>query len=251
MKAMNKIAGIILAAGKGTRMKSKSYNKVTLPLGGKPMIVYAVELLKSLKIDPIVVVVGFAKQSVKQAVKENVIFAEQKKRLGTAHALATGIKFLPKEISHVLVIQGDDSAFYKRSTLEDLINSHQQNKNALTFLTLRVADPSGLGRIIRDKNGRINAIIEEKNASIAQKKIKEINPACYVFRLTFLKKYLSKVPKDPISGEYYLVSLLKVALETQEKAQDVKGGNIIWRGVNTKEELKQAQGLYSKLRPVK
>ncbi len=229
-------------------MKSKTSNKVTLLLGGKPMIVRAVELLSGLKLSPVVVVVGFAKESVKNLIQDSVVFAEQKKRLGTAHALTTGIKVLPKRLTNVLVIQGDDSAFYKPEALKNLINSHLQDKNALTFLTIEVDDPSGLGRIIRDKNGRVSAIIEEKNASAPQKEIKEINPACYVFNLAFLKKYLSKVRKDPISGEYYLVDLVKIALANGEKVKDIKGGAAAWRGVNTKEELEEAEGLYSKLR---
>ena len=244
---MNKLGGVILAAGKGKRMKSKTSNKVTLLLGNKPMIVYAVELLGGLKLSPIVVVVGFAKDSVKKLIRRDVIFAEQKKRLGTAHALGTGIKVLPKETTDVLVIQGDDSAFYKRQTLEKLIKLHRQNKNALTLLTLEVSNPTGLGRIIRDKNGRVSGIIEEKDATPIERKIKEITPACYVFNLSFLRKYLSKVPKSAVTGEYYLVSLLRIAIKNKEKVEDVAGGFMPWRGVNTKEELEEAQDLYSKL----
>lgn len=244
---MNNLAGIILAAGKGSRMKSKSSNKVTLLLGGKPMIIHGVELLSKLKLSPIVVVVGFAKESVKKIIKEDVLFAEQKKRLGTANALAVGLKVLPKNISDVLVIQGDDSAFYKKENLENLIKLHHQNKNAMTFLTARVLDSSGLGRIIRDKDGRIVSITEEKNVSEKQKKINEINPACYVFSINFLNKYLAGVPKDPVSKEFYLVSLLEIAIKNKEKVEDVKGGRTPWRGVNTKEELKAAQKLYSRV----
>lgn len=244
---MNNLAGIILAAGKGSRMKSKSFNKVTLLLGGKPMIVHGVELLSRLKLSPIVVVVGFAKESVKKLIKEDVLFAEQKKRLGTANALAVGLKILPKNTPDVLVIQGDDSAFYKKDNLENLINLHRQNRNAMTLLTAQVSDPSGLGRIIRDKDGKIISITEEKNASERQKKINEINPACYIFSINFLNKYLAEVPKDPVSKEFYLVSLLEIAIKNKQKVEDIKGRNAPWRGVNTKEELEEAQKLYSKV----
>lgn len=244
---MNNLAGIILAAGKGSRMKSKSFNKVALLLGGKPMIVHGVELLFKLKLSPIVVVVGFAKESVKKLIKEDVLFAEQKKRLGTANALTVGLKVLPKNISDVLVIQGDDSAFYKKENLENLINLHRQNKNAMTLLTAQVSDSSGLGRIIRDKDGKIISITEEKNASEMQKKINEINPACYIFSINFLNKYLAEVPKDPVSKEFYLVSLLEIAIKNKQKVEDVKGGRTPWRGVNTKGELDAAQKLYSKV----
>ena len=245
---MNKLAGVILAAGKGTRMKSKTFNKVTLELGGKPMIKHAVELVQSLKLSPIVIVVGFAKDSVKKLIPGNIIFAEQKKRLGTAHAVSGALKVLPQDISDVLVIQGDDSVFYKKEMLQQLVNSHIENNNAITFLTVEVSNPFGLGRIIRDRNGEVLAIVEEKDATRPERQIKEINPACYVFNLRFLKKYLPKVPKSTVSGEYYLVSLIDIAIKNKQKLQDVEGGFIPWRGVNTRKELEEAQNMYSKLK---
>jgi bifunctional UDP-N-acetylglucosamine pyrophosphorylase / glucosamine-1-phosphate N-acetyltransferase len=245
---MNNIGGVILAAGKGTRMKSKTSNKVTLILGDKPMIVHAVEKISALGLHPIVVVVGFAKESVMELVKEDVIFAEQKVRLGTAHALKTGISSLGSSTEHVLVIQGDDSAFYKKELLENLIKAHVSENNSITFLTAEMDNPAGLGRIIRNAAGEVVDIVEEKNASEEIKKIKEINPACYVFSIKFLNKYLPKVKKNEVSGEYYLVDLIHLGIENNEKIQDVKGGLMNWRGVNTKEELEEAQNLYKDLR---
>ncbi len=246
---MSNVGAVILAAGKGKRMKSKAFNKVTLELGGKPMIKYAVELAQSLKLSPIIVVVGFAKESVKKLIGEGVIYTEQKKRLGTAHAVSQGLKTLPRDATDVLVIQGDDSAFYKKEILQQLINSHIENNNAITFLTVEVSNPFGLGRIVRDKNGKVLAIVEEKDATRLEREIKEINPACYVFNLKFLKKYLPKVPKSSVSGEYYLVSLVDIAIKNKQKLQDIEGGFIPWRGVNTNEELEEAQALFQKVKP--
>ncbi|MBI2621963.1 MAG: NTP transferase domain-containing protein [Candidatus Levybacteria bacterium] len=239
------LAGIVLAAGKGKRMELGNLNKVTLLLGGKSMVVHGVDLLKKLKISPIIIVVGFAKESVKKLFPEGVIFAQQRKRLGTAHAVKTALPSLAQSTTDVLVIQGDDSAFYREVTLRDLIKLHKENKNSLTFLTIDVSNPQGLGRIIRDKNGQVIKIVEEKDVTQEQRKMKEINPACYVFNLSFLKKYLPKVAKSPISGEYYLVSLVELAIRNKEKMGVVKGGKMMWRGVNTKEELEEAQRLYS------
>ena len=101
---------IILAAGKGTRMKSKDINKVALLLGGRPMISYSVRTLIGIGVSPIVVVVGFAMESIKNALGETVLYAEQKKRLGTAHAVMSGLKKLPEDVQKVRVLQGDDSA---------------------------------------------------------------------------------------------------------------------------------------------
>lgn len=238
------VAAIILAAGKGTRMQSKTINKVVMPLGGKPMILHSLGSLKAVSIDPVVVVVGFAKQSVQKVLGESVLYADQKKRLGTGHALAVGIKKLPAEIQHTIVIYGDDSAFYTKETFADLMRKHFSSDADITFLTLNVTNPSGLGRIIRDEKGTVAAIVEEKDATEEQKKITEINPACYIFKVSFLKKYLKKIQKSTVTGEYYLTSLIDVALKQQAKVETVDGGNIPWRGINTKEELHVANALY-------
>ncbi len=240
-----KIGAIILAAGKGSRMKSKSANKVTLMLSDKPMIVHSVELLESLTIHPLVIVVGFAKESVMNILGEKVYFAEQTKRLGTAHATKRGLEKLPEVVDHVLVLNGDDSAFYKKDTIEKLIQKHLETNAAFTFLTLEQDNPFGLGRVVRDTQGNLVKIVEEKDATEDERKIKEINPACYLFTYDFLRKYLSKVEKSKVTGEYYLVSLVELAVQHNEKVETVNAGNIVWRGVNTKEELEEARTMYT------
>ncbi len=239
-----KLAGIILAAGKGKRMKLKGMNKVALLLGSKPMISHSVSLLKSMDIDPIVVVIGYAKRSVIDILGDNVVFAEQKKRLGTAHATSCGLKKLPSFIQDVLVMQGDDSAFYTAGVIKKLINRHFKSNSSITMLTLKEDDPSGLGRIVRNKNDRIIAVVEEKDATFGIKAIHEINPACYVFKIHFLKKYLPQVKKSKVTGEYYLTSLIDIAVENNDKIEGVYMGNIAWRGVNTQEELTRAQEMF-------
>lgn len=246
-QAMNNIGAIILAAGKGSRMKSKTSNKVTLLLGDKPMIQHSVDLAESLSLNPIIVVVGFAKNSVKKLFGEKVLFAEQKKRMGTAHAALQALKVLPSETKDVFILNGDDSAFYTKDILNLLLAEHSKNGNAITFLTLNVDNPFGLGRIIRDKAGKVVAIFEEKDASPKQRLIKEINPACYLFSADFLRKYLPKTPKSKVTGEYYLVSLIAMAINNGEKVEGIKGGNIPWRGVNTGDELKEAETLFKKI----
>ncbi len=244
---MNKIGGVILAAGKGTRMNSTTTNKVALPLAGKPMIVHGLDLLERLNVDPVVIVVGFAKESVMKAVTKDVIYAEQLERLGTAHAVQTAISQLPDGVENILVIQGDDSAFYKEEALRKMIDTHLANKNALTFLTVELSDPTGLGRVVRDENGVVLRIVEEKDAGEDEKKIKEINPACYVFSVSFLRKFLPQVKKSEVTGEYYLVNLIELAQINNEKFEAVKGGSIAWRGVNTPDELREAENLFQKL----
>jgi len=242
----NRIIGaIVLAAGKGSRMKSKTVNKVTLPIADKPMIVHSVELLEKLTIHPIVIVVGFAKKSVMNILGEKVYFAVQTKRLGTAHAAAQGLKVLETmSVDDVLVVQGDDSAFYKEETISNLIKKHIDTNAVLTFLTIEKENPFGLGRVVRDEQGGLHKIVEEKDASEEEKKIKEINPACYVFSVKFLHEYLPKIQKSSITGEYYITSLIDLAITHGEIVETVQAGNIPWRGVNTPDELKEAESMF-------
>lgn len=241
---MKKIAAIILAAGKGKRMKSKNVNKVVVPLGNKYMILHIAERLAELFIMPIIVVVGFAKESVMRVLDGKVVFVEQSKRLGTAHAVSCALKKVPRNIDTVLVLNGDDSAFYTNDIIKKLIKTHWEKNAALSFLTIIVNNPVGLGRVIRDNNGKVIGIVEETDTAEKQRKITEINPACYVFEVSFLKKYLGKVRKSLVSGEYYLTSLVDIAIKNKENLEAVKGGKIAWRGINTPEELKEAEKMF-------
>ena len=237
------LGAIILAAGKGKRMNATNVNKVAMPLADKPMIVHAIELLETLLIKNIVVVVGFAKVSVMNILGQKVLFAEQRKRLGTAHAVLVGLRQMPQGAENIIVLNGDDSAFYKRDLIEKLIEKHLSSNASLTFLTIEKDNPFGLGRIVRDSNGVLSAIIEEKDATNNQKKIKEINPGCYIFKVAFLKKYLPKIKRSEITGEYYITRIIDIGIKNSEKIETLIGGNIPWRGINTKQELEEAEQL--------
>lgn len=246
---MKKFGGIILAAGKGTRMKMVSENKVVLPLGDKPMIQHIVEFMSRLEIETIIVVVGFAKESVMEALKGfNVIYAEQIEPLGTGHALVCALSKLPEEIENVFVVYGDDAVLYKENNtpvIKRLLEVQESEKAAITFLTIEQSNPYGLGRIIRNSTGNVAAIIEEKDANEEQKKIIEINPGCFVFSVRFLQKYLSQIETSPVTGEYYINNFIDLALKNGEKVKTIRGGTMDWRGVNTPEELNAAEKLLS------
>lgn len=227
-------------------MNSKKLNKVTISLGDKPMILHALDLLHALGISDVVVVVGFAKESVIDVVKKKALYAHQNKRLGTAHALMVGLKKVPKNISHVLVLQGDDAAFYTEKLIKNLIQTHFSKKADMTLLTIEKENPTGLGRVVRDKNDTIKEIVEEKDTSERQRQITEVNPACYLFTVDFLKSYLPKVKKSAVTGEYYLTSVIDLAIKEGKHIESVKAGKISWRGINTQEELREAQELYLK-----
>lgn len=244
---MNNIGAIILAAGKGKRMNSKSINKVVMHLADKPMVLHTVELLEKLGIKRISVVVGFKKESVINLLGDRVIFSEQKKRLGTAHAVSCAMSKISDDVENVIVLNGDDSAFYKTAIIDCLLDKHIKSGASFTFLTIDTKNPAGLGRIVRDKDGKVESVVEEKDASPEILKIKEVNPACYVFKINFLKKYLPKVKKSPNTGEYYLTSLIDIGIKHSEKIETLQTGLFAWRGVNTKEELAEAEKIFLKI----
>lgn len=246
---MKKLGGIILAGGKGKRMKMETANKVTVNLANKPMIKHIVEFMNKLSIDTIVVVVGFAKESVMEVLRDHaIIYAEQIEQLGTGHAVNVALEELPSDVTDVLVVYGDDAVLYAEKnipTIQKLFHVHASSHAAVSFLSVDQENPFGLGRVIRDENGKAVSIVEEKDASEEQKKIKEINPGCFVFSVEFLRKRLPEVEKSPATGEYYITTLIDLAFSHNEIVETVKGGNIAWRGVNTIEELSEAEKLYS------
>jgi bifunctional N-acetylglucosamine-1-phosphate-uridyltransferase/glucosamine-1-phosphate-acetyltransferase GlmU-like protein len=246
MKIKKNITGIILAAGKGKRMGLNNKNKASELFNGKPLIVYPVRLMQKMEIEPIIIVVGHARHSVEKSLGANsgIIFTEQKKRLGTAHAVKKAIPMIPDTAADIIIMYGDDSYMYNRQTVKNLVKIHVIKDSSLTFLTIQVDNPRGLGRIIRDSSGKVIDIVEEKDASDSQKQIKEINPNLYIFKSKLLKKYISKIPKSHITGEYYLPSIIKLALAHRENIQAVNGGRMPWKGINTPEDLSAAHDLF-------
>lgn len=244
---MNNLGAIILAAGKGTRMQSKDVNKVALHLGEKPMVRHAIDRLESMNISSIVVVVGFAKDSVIKSLSgTSTIFADQNEPQGTGHAVVCGLKKVPDGIENVLVMNGDDSAFYTKEILENLISMHLENDADVTLLTTEKEIPFGLGRIIRNDSGKLVDIVEEKNATDEQKLIKEVNPGCYIFKVSFLNQFKEKISKNELTGEYYINDFIGLAIKNNKKIETLKLTSMHWRGVNTGEELKEAEELYAK-----
>jgi bifunctional UDP-N-acetylglucosamine pyrophosphorylase / glucosamine-1-phosphate N-acetyltransferase len=252
MKEVRKLGAIILAAGHGKRMQLSDINKVTVHLRDKPIILHIVQFMKQVSVEPVVVVVGHAKESVIRALEgQDVLFAEQEKRLGTAHALQIGVSYLPKEVTDVLVVNGDDAGFYNDNYLkkiEELFTGQLASDAVFTFLTVEQENPSGMGRIVRDKDGKLQAVVESRDATEKQLAITEVNTGSFVFRVDFLKKYLPKIVPSPVTGEYYLTSLIDLAVRATVTVETVKGGKIAWRGVNTKEELEEAQRLFAQVK---
>ncbi|OGY21657.1 MAG: hypothetical protein A2126_01920 [Candidatus Woykebacteria bacterium GWB1_45_5] len=242
---MENFAAIVLAAGKGTRLAGGTPSpkpKVLYELAGRPMIAYTLSLLKKVGAEEIVVVVGYKAAEVKKVAGEGYKFATQSKQLGTGHAVSVGLSQVTSSAGNILVVNGDDSAFYNPETIQKVLNKHVGKGGVVTFVSLDVEDPTGLGRVIREEE-RVIGIIEEKIASSEQKKIKEVNDGVYVFRRSWLGENLPKIKKSPV-GEYYLVDLVSLAVLQGEEVGVFKLLNTDeWRGVNTKEELIAADRL--------
>lgn len=233
---------IILAAGKGTRLKAvKDRNKVAYYLADKPMITHTVDHLHEAGLKHLVVVVGFAAQSVKKALGQSVFYALQTKRLGTGHAVATGLKHVSVSQTTIITIYGDDSAFYPPKLYHQLLASHFRLKAHLSLVTVNQPNPTGLGRIIRNSQGEMIDIIEEKNATVDQKRLTEINTGLFCFQRSFLDWGLPKIKKNPLSHEYYLVDLVSLAVQSGYKVNTVLWPeSSVWQGVNTQKEFERA-----------
>lgn len=232
---------IVLAAGRGKRMNSKIINKVLLPLNGRPMITYTIDLLEKAGFKKIIVVVGFRKEKVKEVLGERVLYVEQKKRLGTAKAAEVVSKKTGQEFGDVLILNGDDSAFYTPEILKKLISFHQKKKADISMLTTIKENPVGLGRIIRTENGEVLKIIEEKDAVGKQRDIREVNTACYIIKKEILRKYLSKIKKSSASGEYYLTEVINLAVKDRRRVETLKIPFQFYLGVNTPVDYQKAQ----------
>lgn len=241
----NNLAVIILAAGKGSRMNS-TFSKVLHEIGGRPMILKTVETLEQLVPSQIVAVVGFDSEGVKKALGNRVDYAHQKEQLGTGDAARVGLEKIKDEIGIVVVLNGDDSAFYKSKTIEKVIEAHNASENVLTFVTLEPQDPTGLGRVVR-KNGKVQKIVEGKEATSEELKIKEVNDGLYVFDKKWLQQKIGQIEKSKVTGEYYLVDLIKLAIESKDKVGTYELEDPTeWHGVNTVEELNSAQKRFPK-----
>ncbi len=244
----NLVQAIVLAAGKGTRLNCKELPKVMLPIAGIPMIDYSLDNLNKAGFLKPVVVVGFCGEKIKEHLGSKVIYAEQSRRLGTAHAVMSAEAKIPKNIEDVVVVMGDDSAFYNPDTITKLVDLHREKSPSITMLTVQKNDPTGLGRVIRDETGHVTGIVEEKLARLAEKKIKEINAACYVFKTSFLWPALKKIKRNP-TGEYFLTDLIEIANHEGRRVIAHKINASQWKGVNTPEQLQLAhKAMISKLK---
>jgi len=238
---MASIATVILAAGKGTRMKS-DLPKVLHPLLGRPMIHYVIDVAEEIGSKKIVLIIGHKKELVQEATRDrNVLYVVQEPQLGTGHAVLQTAPLFQNYEGDVLVLSGD-VPLLQAKTLQKLWTVHQREKPLATLLTAEMDDPTGYGRIVRDEKGFVRQIVEEKDASPEIKKIKEINVGIYIFRSRPLFETLPLIKNDNAQGEYYLPDVLKIYVEGGEKIAAVVTPDVEeTHGINTVDQLRHAE----------
>ncbi|WP_186443130.1 sugar phosphate nucleotidyltransferase [Desulfobotulus alkaliphilus] len=246
MEDFRGLAVVILAAGKGTRMRS-DLAKVLHPVGGVPMIVRVAESVQALEPEKCIVVVGHQADAVTSLLRDySFSFALQKKQLGTGHAVASAMPFIPPDCQQVLVLCGD-TPLIRTQTLERLCRHHSEEQAALTLLAVHLEDPHGYGRIVCDPEGRVQAIVEEKDASPEEKRIRHVNAGFYCFDRSFLAREIAGLDRDNSQGEYYLTDLLAVARGAGERVACVTADfpeEVM--GINSPENLEVANLLMGK-----
>lgn len=236
---------IVLAAGKGTRMKSKLY-KVLHPVLRKPMVQHVVDQLKPLDLQSITTIVGFGAEKVQEQLGGDSQFVLQEEQLGTGHAVLQAEKYLQGKQGTTIVVCGD-TPLLKKETLQAVLDYHEKESAAVTILTASTEKPAGYGRIVRDNNGQVNKIVEEKDANEQEKAITEINTGTYCFDNELLFETLKKVSNNNAQGEYYLPDVIEIAKQEDRKISAYHTDDFNETiGVNDRVALAEAEKLMKK-----
>lgn len=205
---------VILAAGKGTRMKSKLY-KVLHPVLGKPMVEHVVDQLDQIGVSRQIVIVGHGAEAVQDTLGTRVEYAVQEEQLGTGHAVQMAEAELAGKSGATLVVCGD-TPLLTAETLEALLAHHEAQQAKVTVLTAIADDATGYGRVVRGEDGNVMKVVEHKDASEAELAINEINTGTYVFDNEVLFDALKQVGNNNAQGEYYLPDVISIAKEAGE-----------------------------------
>ena len=240
MTINNPVNGLILAAGLGTRMKS-SRAKVLHEVLFKPMILHVLDTLQSLSLDHIYIIVGHQREKVAALVAGyDAKCIVQEEQLGTGHAVLCAENELLAAGGTVLILSGD-VPLIRAESLQAMLSVHLERNPALTLMTTILEDPANYGRIVRDNQGRLQEITEEKDATEVQKKIREINAGIYCAEVPFLFNALKRVGSDNKQGEIYLTDIVRIAIGTGHKVDTYSGpGGEELLGINSQSELAAA-----------
>lgn len=245
---MEGAVAVVMAAGMGTRMKS-DLPKVLFPVLGRPMIHYVLDALEAAGVQQVIAVVGYRADDVRAelAGRKGVEFALQTERLGTGHAVKMAAPQLTKHDSPVLVVAGD-SPLIQSESVRTLLEHFQKHQPACLLGTLHKANPRGLGRIVRDSGGKFAGIVEEKDATEAQRKITEVNMSTYIFGCRDLLCALDQLQPNNKQGEYYLTDCPGILRRQGKKVEALpvlKPCEAL--SINTIDELAQVEAEMRKL----
>ncbi|MHA6165123.1 bifunctional UDP-N-acetylglucosamine diphosphorylase/glucosamine-1-phosphate N-acetyltransferase GlmU [Bacillus mojavensis] len=237
---MDKRFAVVLAAGQGTRMKSKLY-KVLHPVCGKPMVEHVVDEALKLSLTKLVTIVGHGAEEVKKQLGDKSEYALQAEQLGTAHAVKQAQPFLADEKGVTIVICGD-TPLLTAETMEAMLKEHTQKEAKATILTAVAEDPTGYGRLIRGESGAVQKIVEHKDASEEERLVTEINTGTYCFDNEALFRAIDQVSNDNVQGEYYLPDVIEILKNEGETVAAYQTGNFQETlGVNDRVALSQAE----------
>ncbi len=242
---MTNLAAIILAAGKGTRMKS-SRAKVTFPIAGKSMVQRVVNSASKAGCEKICVVVGYQKESVIACLEDNkqLNFVEQAEQLGTGHAVMMAEPLFTDPDQDVLILSGD-VPLLSAQTLQKIQREHHEADSVCTVLTAFLDDPGKYGRILRDTDGQIKGIVEFKDATEAQRSIQEWNTGIYCFRSGELFSALKRISNANLQREYYLTDVVSILHAEGKKVAAVVLENLVEvAGVNSQEQLAELEDAF-------
>ncbi len=239
---------VILAAGKGTRMGNSSIPKVLVMLKNKPIILHLLDEVEKInQLAKPIIVVGFMAPKVKAVLGDNYIYAIQDKQLGTAHALLSARHKVTGK--NILVVNGDHP-LTKAASLKKLMAMHQAKKSNISMLTAVTPNFKAIyaplehyGRVIRDTQKKIIKIVEYKDASIGQRKIKELNPNIYMFNTAWLWEHAKKIKNQNAQAEYYLTDIVEVAIANGEKVESLLVEPKEVLGINSPQDLALAEQL--------
>ncbi len=236
------VAVIILAAGQGTRMKSYKA-KVMHEIAGRPMILYVVEAARKIAGDNVIVVIGHQAQKVREIISESATlhFAYQEEQLGTAHAVQFAVPHIPDGCDEVVILCGD-VPLIRTETITALIEEHLSAARDISLLAVELDNPYGYGRVLVDESRKVFGIIEEADATAAQKKIKLINAGIYCIRKAFLLQALPKIRTNNVQSELYLTDIMGIGhAENKEIGVMIGTDPLEVIGVNTVQELKRVE----------
>lgn len=236
---------VIMAAGQGKRMLNPDMPKVMYEVSGRPLIDHVVDLALKIGSSPVIVIVGFKREMVIQHLTQKydstVTFAIQAEQLGTGHAVMQTEGILKDFDGDVLVLSGDVPLLTQK-TMQNLLNSHYETGAAMTVLTAKVDDPTGYGRIIRTDDGSVDRIVEHRDASPAEREVKEINSGIYVFKRKELFDALRHITPENSQHEYYLTDVFGYFVHHGMRVSAVLAEHFDeTRGINTVEQLKEAE----------